>query len=54
MTCVFVAKRMAAEEYVVSDESHALARRVISELVDDADAEESIRRMARKWLKRIK
>ena len=50
----FVVRANGSEEYVVSDESHALAWRVISELVDDADAEESIRRMARKWLQRLK
>jgi len=48
----FVVHANGSEEFVVSDESHALAWRTISELVDDADAEESIRRMARKWLKR--
>lgn len=48
----FVVRAHGSEEYAVSDESHALAWRVISELVDDAEAEESIRRMARKWLKR--
>ena len=50
----FVVHANGSEEYIVSDESHALAWRIISELVDDADADESIRRMARKWLKRIK
>jgi 8-oxo-dGTP pyrophosphatase MutT (NUDIX family) len=48
----FVVHATGTEDYVVSDESHALAWRVIIELVDDADAEESIRRMARKWLAR--
>ena len=48
----FVVRATGNEEFIVSDESHALAWRVISELVDDAEAEESIRRMARKWLKR--
>lgn len=50
----FVVNATVSEDYIVSDESHALAWRVISELVDDADAEESIRRMARKWLQRKK
>ena len=48
----FVVHATGSEEFVVSNESHALAWRVISELVDDVEAEESIRRMARKWLKR--
>ena len=50
----FVVHATGSEEYIVSDESHALAWRNISELVDDIEAEESIRRMARKWLKRNK
>ena len=50
----FVVHATGSEEFVVSDESHALAWRVIEELVDDTEAEESIRRMARKWLKRFK
>ncbi len=50
----FVVHATGSEDYVVSDESHALAWRNITELVDDAEAEESIRRMARKWLKRNK
>lgn len=50
----FVVHATGSEEFVVSDESHALAWRTISELVDDAEAEQSIRRMARKWLKRNK
>ena len=48
----FVVHANGSEDFIVSDESHALAWRVISELVDDVDAEASIRRMARKWLKR--
>ena len=50
----FVVHANGNEEYIVSDESHALAWRVISELVNDTDAEESIRRMARKWMQRSK
>lgn len=48
----FVVYASGSEDFVVSDESHALAWRTISELIDDDKAEESIRRMARKWLKR--
>ncbi len=49
----FVVHATGSEEFVVSDESHALAWRTISELVDDVEAEESIRRMAKKWLQRF-
>lgn len=38
------------EAFVVSDESHALAWREIAAIADDAD--ESMRRMAAKWLQR--
>ena len=48
----FVVHATGSEEFIVSDESHALAWRTISELVDDDAVEESIGRMARKWLKR--
>jgi 8-oxo-dGTP pyrophosphatase MutT (NUDIX family) len=48
----FVVHANSSEVYVVSDESHALDWRVISDLIDDAEVEESIRRMARKWLAR--
>ncbi|WP_238346246.1 NUDIX hydrolase [Luteimonas saliphila] len=39
-----------SEDFVVSAESHALAWREIHEIADDADADASLRRMARKWL----
>ena len=39
-----------SEEYVVSDESHDLAWRVIAGLVDDNEADPSLRRMAVKWI----
>ncbi|MDN5781647.1 MAG: NUDIX hydrolase [Luteimonas sp.] len=38
------------EDFVVSDESHALAWRDIASLAGDEDADASLRRMARKWL----
>jgi 8-oxo-dGTP pyrophosphatase MutT (NUDIX family) len=41
-----------AEDFVVSAESHALAWRAVDELVEDAGVDESVRRMARKWLQR--
>lgn len=40
------------EAYVVSDESHDLAWRDIAAIAEDADADESMRRMAGKWLAR--
>ncbi len=46
----FVVRAGADEAFVVSDESHALAWREIAALVDDADADPSLRRMAGKWL----
>jgi 8-oxo-dGTP pyrophosphatase MutT (NUDIX family) len=48
----FVVHAGGHEDFVVSDESHALAWREITALVDDADADPSLRRMARKWLAR--
>jgi 8-oxo-dGTP pyrophosphatase MutT (NUDIX family) len=48
----FVVHAGADEAFVVSDESHALAWRGISALLDDAEADASLRRMARKWLAR--
>ena len=39
------------ESYVVSDESHALEWREISAIASDPMADESLRRMARKWLR---
>ena len=48
----FVVHAGEDESFVVSDESHALAWREIASLVDDADADPSLRRMASKWLSR--
>jgi hypothetical protein len=48
----FVVRAGENEAFVVSDESHALAWRGIASLVDDAEADPSLRRMARKWLSR--
>lgn len=42
----------ANENFVVSDESHALAWRDIAELAADPDADGSMRRMAAKWMGR--
>ncbi|HEY5803166.1 MAG TPA: NUDIX hydrolase [Lysobacter sp.] len=40
------------EDYVVSDESHDLAWRPIAAIVADPASDESMQRMARKWLAR--
>ncbi len=48
----FVVRATGNEEFSVSDESHALAWRDIAELASDAAADQSLRRMARKWLAR--
>lgn len=48
----FVVQATASEDFVVSAESHALAWRPIADLATDAAIDESIRRMARKWLAR--
>ncbi len=40
------------EEFVVSEESLALAWREVHSLLEDAQADESMRRLARKWLAR--
>ncbi|MGO1068163.1 NUDIX hydrolase [Lysobacter sp. CA199] len=41
-----------SEDYVVSEESLDLAWREIAELLDDPGSDDSMRRMARKWLAR--
>jgi 8-oxo-dGTP pyrophosphatase MutT (NUDIX family) len=46
----YVVRADAHEEFVVSDESHALAWRDIAELAVDESADASLRRMARKWM----
>lgn len=48
----FVIRATASEAFVVSDESHDLAWRDISSLLDADHTEPSIRRMAAKWLAR--
>ena len=48
----FVVRAGPDEEFVVSEESLDLAWRDIPELVDDPSADESVRRMAWKWLQR--
>lgn len=48
----FVVQATGSEAFAVSAESHALAWRNIAELADDATADVSVRRMARRWLAR--
>lgn len=48
----FVVRATSGEEFVVTHESHALAWREIAEVAVDANVDESVRRMARKWLER--
>lgn len=48
----YVVRAGEVETFVVSDESHALAWRDIAALAADANADASLRRMARKWLAR--
>ena len=48
----FVVHAGGDEGYVVSDESHDLAWRDIPAIAADPNADESMRRMARKWLAR--
>lgn len=48
----YIVRAGANEEYVVSDESHDLAWRVIARIADDTNEDESMRRMAAKWLSR--
>ena len=48
----YIVRAGADETFAVSDESHALAWREIASVADDADLDESLRRMARKWLAR--
>jgi len=47
-----VVRATGSEDFVVGDESHALAWRDIAEIASDASADESLRRMARKWVAR--
>jgi 8-oxo-dGTP pyrophosphatase MutT (NUDIX family) len=48
----FVVHAGEDERYVVSEESHDLDWREIAPIADDTGADESMRRMARKWLAR--
>lgn len=48
----FVVRAAGSEAFAVSEESHALAWRPIAAVADDPTADESIRRMARRWQQR--
>ncbi|HEY0232828.1 MAG TPA: NUDIX hydrolase [Dokdonella sp.] len=48
----YVVRAGAGEDFSVSEESHALAWRRIDDLAADAAADESLQRMARKWIDR--
>ena len=48
----FVVRASGDEQFVVNEESHALAWRRIDEIAADQQANESLRRMAGKWLAR--
>ncbi|MBO9662698.1 NUDIX hydrolase [Dokdonella sp.] len=48
----YVVRAAGNEAFVVSEESHALAWRDVAELAEGDGVDESLRRMARKWLKR--
>lgn len=49
-----VVRAGANEAFVVSDESHALAWREIADIARDETTDASVRRMAWKWLQRVK
>jgi 8-oxo-dGTP pyrophosphatase MutT (NUDIX family) len=49
----FVVRAGADEAFVVSEESHALAWLPVRDIATDPHADESVRRMARKWLEKI-
>jgi 8-oxo-dGTP pyrophosphatase MutT (NUDIX family) len=48
----YVVRAGANEQFQVSEESHALAWRVIREIAEDPASDVSLRRMAAKWLAR--
>lgn len=47
-----VVRAIGGEDFVVGEESHALAWRDIAAIANDESTDESLRRMARKWLAR--
>ena len=49
----YIVRAGSDEGFVVSDESHALAWRDVRQLAEERDLDDSVRRMARKWLQRV-
>jgi hypothetical protein len=48
----FVVRATGSEAFVINEESNALAWRDIAEVAADARVDDSVRRMARKWMER--
>ncbi len=48
----YIVRTSGNEAFIASEESHALAWRDIREIADDPVSDESLRRMARRWLGR--
>ena len=48
----FVVRATGSEAFVLNEESLALAWKPVAEIAEDPSADESLRRMARKWLAR--
>jgi len=48
----YVVSAGGSEDFSISEESHALAWRRVEDLATDAGADDSMRRMARKWIAR--
>ena len=48
----FVVHALGSDAFTISDESHALAWREIADLAAGSSVDESVQRMARKWLER--
>lgn len=48
----FVVRATGSADFVVGDESHALAWRDIAEIAADSESDDSLRRMALQWSKR--
>lgn len=46
----YVVRATGSEDFAISDESHALAWREIAPMLDDPATDDSIARMARKWV----
>jgi 8-oxo-dGTP pyrophosphatase MutT (NUDIX family) len=47
----FVVRCKGSEQFAVSEESHALAWKSIEDIAGDKSADESLRRMAQRWLR---